>query len=165
MPKKAQDEIRGDDVPLVLGVAGLPRDAATDPSEDDVIADPEKGYHTGLVRQPAEPVVDRATGAVHFESISDEPSKFGTDLKTMKEAHNEAEAGGLEGSVLHQSVTPYTDATGPEAIARRQAAREATGTVRPTRGSATGTVTTPQSEISGSSREISGADADKGRTS
>lgn len=95
------DEVvaRGADVPLAL--AALPgsqtRDALLDPREGDIIPEIEsKGYHAGMVRQPAEAVLT-AAGDVKFES--DLPSKFEdaegeSFIDKMKAAHNESDNSG-----------------------------------------------------------------------
>jgi hypothetical protein len=122
------EQVRGNDVPLVLGAVNLPPDAATDP--DYAMPDAEtKGYHTGEIRQPAEPVLETRTGAVAFESVTEQPSAFQRgSLAQMKAAHNDAEAGGIEGEVEHRSITPYADELGERAAnERRAAARAAAG--------------------------------------
>lgn len=100
-PNPADEVVaRGADVPLALAAAGgQTRDALLDPREGDIIPDIEsKGYHAGMVRQPAEPVLT-AGGDVHFESVGDLPSKFEdpsdgkTFIEKMKDAHNEADNG------------------------------------------------------------------------
>jgi hypothetical protein len=121
-------EIRGDDVPLNIGVMDLPQDAATNPDAGEMPDAETKGYHTGLVRQPAEPVLDTRSGAVRFES--ERPSKFDVgSLADLKAAHNQLEASGIPGEVEHRSTTPYTDAIGEEPARRRRAAAE--GAVEP----------------------------------
>lgn len=157
----ARQDVRGRDVPLNIGVTDLPPDAATDPGYEDQIADPEKGYHTGLVRQPAEPV-QGPDGAVRFETIGDAPSLFDRGgLKELKAAHNDAEAGGIPGETEHVSITPFTDALG-EAPRRRAAEAAAdTASARAPRGGAR-VERTPDSEIAGSgTREVSGRTAGK----
>lgn len=112
------DEVvaRGADVPLELARSATPRDALVDPREGDYVPDAaEKGYHVGIVRQPAEPVLT-AGGDVHFESIADEPSKFeGDDGKTLieklKAAHNETDSA-LDSETAGNVTTTREEALG-----------------------------------------------------
>ena len=79
------------DAPLTLPVAGPP-DALVNPGPNDFVPDlEEKGYHAGLVRQPASPLVEDGQ-MVGFESQG-LPSKFEHgSLAHLKAAHNEVDA-------------------------------------------------------------------------
>jgi hypothetical protein len=90
---------------VALKMAAGPRDALVDPQPQDVMPDPEKGNHVGMVRQPAEPVLT-AGGVVGFESIADEPSKF-ESAKAQKARSNAREAANpdLYGGQEHVPMT------------------------------------------------------------
>lgn len=87
------------DAPLSLPVVG-PRDALVTPEPQDYVPDiDEKGYHVGLVRQPADLVGTPEAGVQGFRSQGGE-SKFAFgSLAHLKAAHNDAEAGGIADSV------------------------------------------------------------------
>lgn len=76
-----------------MGSTG-PRDALIDPAPEDFVPDVDtKGYHVGMVRQPAELV---GVGGVPqgFRSVSEHESKFAHgSLKALKAAHNGTEKG------------------------------------------------------------------------
>lgn len=114
LPEGSEVVARGvEDVALTLAKASAPRDALVDPQPGDYIPDPEKGYHVGQVRQPAEPVAT-AAGVVGFESIADEPSKF-ESAKDQKARSNAREAAnpGLYGGSEHVPMTvKRSDITG-----------------------------------------------------
>jgi hypothetical protein len=79
------------DTPLVLSVPG-PRDALVDPHPDDIVPDmEEKGYHAGLVRQPAAVLVEGGQ-VVGFESKGGQSKFEAGSLQAMKAAHNERDA-------------------------------------------------------------------------
>lgn len=151
MGKSSSTEVaRGADVPLALSTAG-PRDALLDPREGDIIPDLEtKGLHVGTVAQPAEPVLHKG-GRVEFESLPEAPeSRFtafaGSDLKALKDYHNDVEKKGIEGSVAHVAPAPI-DAAGntiveptPKSTSRssgRSGARSGAGSDSGDGGSAT----------------------------
>lgn len=163
MPRTREtEEVRGADVPLAIAAAAadLPPDAATDPDFEMPDSD-TKGYHTGLVRQPAEPVLTTATGEVRFETLGEAPSKFERgSLDELKAAHNEAEAGGIEGAIEHVSIAPATDAIGNAPAAQRRAAAEAAAaTPAPATPQGGDVNTTSASEINGGSSEVTPAEA------
>lgn len=108
------------DAPLALPATG-PRDALVTPEAQDYVPDiEEKGYHVGLVRQPADLVGNPATGAEGFRSQGGD-SKFAYgSLAHLKAAHNAAEKGGIEGS-----VPPSPPVTADEAEASRTHANDA----------------------------------------
>lgn len=99
LPPDAKVVARGEDVSFTVGTPT--RDALIDPQPQDIIPDAEtKGYHVGVVRQPAEPV-QTAAGTVGFESIAAEPSKFETAAQqkarsNAREAENPDLYGGTE---------------------------------------------------------------------
>jgi hypothetical protein len=109
-PAADEEVARGADVPLALATTGATRDALVDPRDTDYVPDADsKGYHAGLVRQPAEPVL-MGDGVVHFESIADQPSKFEvedgkTDIDVLKEAHNARDAA-LDSDLADNTPTP-----------------------------------------------------------
>lgn len=79
------------DAPLAIAGVGGPRDALVDRQEGDIIPDfEEKGYHVGLVRQPAQ-VVGVGGRVQGFRAQADMPSRFPT-LRDTKAAHNARES-------------------------------------------------------------------------
>jgi hypothetical protein len=117
--KESPDDViaRGADVPLELARSAAPRDALVDPLPTDYVPDnEEKGYHVGVERQPAEPVLTRS-GDVSFESIAEQPSKFATEggvdlIDALKAAHNEADASRDDTEIASQVVTTRDEALG-----------------------------------------------------
>lgn len=116
-PTGDEEVARGADVPLALMANAAPRDALLDPREGDYVPDnEEKGYHVGVERQPAEPVLT-AAGDVHFESLPEAgPSKFDVDggdlIDKLKAAHNEADAARTDTDVAADVTTTREEALG-----------------------------------------------------
>lgn len=79
------------DTPLAVAGTVGPRDALLEPRETDIVPDlEEKGYHVGMVRQPADVVGVRGVPQ-GFRSATDMPSRF-PSFREVKAAHNEREA-------------------------------------------------------------------------
>lgn len=139
---KNTDEVaRGADVALKLSQGG-PRDALVDPLPGDYVPDLDsKGLHVGEVRQPAEPVLNRA-GDVTFESVGDAgESKFAPTTYAEQVAANSAwEKGKSEyAGVEHRPIaTAPADVEAAVRAARNAPAPRRASTARAT-GSGAGT--------------------------
>jgi hypothetical protein len=137
---KGEDELRqtagvSDDAEKIetpmMKPAG-PRDALIDPQPEDFIPDVEtKGYHVGMVRQPAEVV---GVGGVPqgFRSTAGEPSRFAHgSLAHLKAAHRENDPAGADVQEVGPDPTPagvFMPGVGfvTEADARKSAAAKKT---------------------------------------
>jgi hypothetical protein len=115
----APDEI--DDTPLRVG----PPDALIeeDRTPYDVVPDlDEKGFHVGLVPQPASRI-GTPENTRGFEATGERRSKFdnGADLASLKRAHNESEAS----DPRYEGVAHVAPIDGEELLAQERAADEA----------------------------------------
>lgn len=125
---RAAEAERDRPLSLTEQIAGPgPRDALVDPNPVDFIPGvDEKGYHTGLVRQPAEPIVDGSGNLRGFRSET--PSKFGYgSLRHLKDAHKD-----LDSQPAYAGIpTSREDAFDTEKLAKSERAAAKRGPARP----------------------------------